>query len=66
MDDVEGPSGRRLRVVAQDDPLPDEEGIDLVEAAVQADGAILVDAAPGLEEEDLVEVEGGVGVADSG
>ena len=65
VDDVEGPGGRRDRVVAQDDLLPDEEGIDLVEAAVQADGAIFVDAAPGLEEEDGVEVEGGVGVADA-
>ena len=65
MNHVDRARGRRGRVVAQDDLLPDEEGIDLVEAAVQADGAILVDEAPGLEEEDLVEVEGGIGVADA-
>ena len=66
VDHVEGPAGRRPGVVAQDDVLPDEDGIGLVEAAVQADGAVLVDAAPGFEEEGVVEVEGGVGVAHAG
>ena len=66
VDHVEGPAGRRPGVVAQDDVLPDQERIDLVEAAVQADGAVLVDAALDLEEEGVVEVEGGVGVAHAG
>ena len=56
----------RVRVVAQGDPLPDEDGIDLVEPAVEADGAVLVYDARGLEEKDLVEVERGIGVAHAG
>ena len=37
--------------------MPDEDGVDLVEAHVEADGAVLHDAAFGLEEEQVVEVE---------
>ena len=43
--------------------MPDEVGVDLVESAVEADGAVFHDAALGLEEEEVVEVEMGVGVA---
>ena len=38
-------------------------GVDLVEPAVEADGAVFHDAAFGLEEEEVVEVGAGVGVA---
>ena len=41
---------------------PTEDGIDLVEPPVQAHGAVLHDAAFGLEEEQVVEVEVGTGV----
>ena len=37
--------------------VPHEDGIDLVEPAVQADGAVLHDTAFGLEEEQVIEVE---------
>ena len=42
--------------------MPHEDGIDLVEPPVQAHGAVLHDAAFGLEEEQVVEVEVGTGV----
>ena len=51
-----------LGVVAQGDGVPHEDGIDLVEPPVQAHGAVLHDAAFGLEEEQVVEVEVGTGV----
>ena len=63
--DAKRPVGRRLGVVAQDDVLADENGVGLVESSVQADGAVLVYAALGLEEEE-VEVCGGVAVAHGG
>ena len=65
MHDAKRPVGRRLGVVAQDDVLADENGVGLVESSVQADGAVLVYAALGLEEEE-VEVCGGVAVAHGG
>ena len=43
--------------------MADEERVDLVESPVEADGAVFHDAAFGLEEEEVVEVCGGVGVA---
>ena len=63
MDDLDGARRRSVGVVAQEDGLADEHGIDLVESAVEADGAVLHHAAFGLEEEQLVEVEAVVGVA---
>ena len=42
--------------------MPHEDGIDLVEPAVQADGAVLHDTAFGLEEEQVIEVEVEVGL----
>ena len=62
MADLQGARRRRLGVVAQGDGLPHEDGIDLVEPPVQAHGAVLHDAAFGLEEEQVVEVEVGAGV----
>ena len=35
---------------------PTRSGVDLVESAVEADGAVFHDAAFGLEEEEVVEV----------
>ena len=63
VDDLDGSRRRRLGVVTQGDGLADEHGIDLVESAVQAHRAVFHDAAFGLEEEEVVEVGGGVGVA---
>ena len=62
MADLQGARRRRLGVVAQGDGLSHEDGIDLVESPVQAHGAVLHDAAFGLEEEQVVEVEVGAGV----
>ena len=62
MADLQGARRRRLGVVAQGDGLSHEDGIDLVEPPVQAHGAVLHDAAFGLEEEQVVEVEVGTGV----
>ena len=59
MADLQGARRRRLGVVAQGDGLSHEDGIDLVEPPVQAHGAVLHDAAFGLEEEQVVEVEVG-------
>ena len=58
--------GGRRRIVAEHDGLADEEGVDLVEASVEADGSVLHDAALGLEQEQVVEVGAGVGVAHVG
>ena len=63
VDDLDGPRRRRLGVVTQGDGLADEHGIDFVESAVEAQRAVFHDAAFGLEEEEVVEVCGGVGVA---
>jgi len=40
------------------DPLADEGGIDLVDEAVEADGTVLLHLAGGLEQEQIVEIEG--------
>ena len=63
VDDCDGALWRCVWVVAQGDELPDEVGVDLEEPGVEADGAVFHDAAFGLEEEQLVEVCAGVGVA---
>ena len=63
VDDLDGSRRRRIGVVSQGDGVADEHGIDLVETTVEADGAVFHDAALGLEEEEVVEVRGGVGVA---
>ena len=63
VDDLDGPRRRRVGVVAQGDDLPDEVGIGLVEPSVQADGTVFHHAAFGLEEEEVVEVCAGVGIA---
>ena len=62
-DDLDGARRRCVGVVAQGDELPDEVGVDLVEPAVEADGAVFHHTAFGLEEEEVVEVGAGVGVA---
>ncbi len=54
--DRDGPAGRRGGIDQQDDPLPDQFGADLVEAALEADGAVLGDTATVLEAEDRVEL----------
>ena len=54
-----GASGSYRKVTG----LAKEHGIDLVESSVEADGAVFHDTAFGLEEEEVVEVCGGVGVA---
>ena len=43
--------------------MADEHGVDLVESSVEADGTVFHHAAFGLEEEEVVEVEAGVGIA---
>ena len=58
-----GREGGASWVVAQGDGLADEHGVDLVESAVEAHGAVFHHAAFGLEEEEVVEVCAGVGVA---
>ena len=58
-----GREGGAVGVVAQDDGLADEHGVDLVEPSVQAHRAVFHHAALGLEQEQVVEVEAGVGVA---
>ena len=63
VDDLDGPRRRRLGVVTQGDGLADEHGIDFAESAVEAQRAVFHDAAFGLEEEEVIEVCGGVGVA---
>ena len=60
VDDCDGSRRRGVWVVTQGDGLADEHGVDLVEPAVEADGTVLHDAALGLEEEEVVEVEVGV------
>lgn len=61
--DWDGPSGRCGGIDQQDDPLPDQFGAHLVEAALEADGAVLGDAAAVLEAEDRVELVVGRGRA---
>jgi len=51
-------------VVAQGEGLAHQGRIDLIDHPVQAHGAVLLHPALGFEEEDLVEVERGVGAAD--
>ena len=63
VDDLEGARRRCVGVIAQGDGLADEHGVDLVEPTVQADGAVFHHAAFGLEQEEVVEVEAGVGEA---
>ena len=65
-DDLERTVGRRCGIVAQDDGAADEDGVGFVEASVEADGAVLHDAALDLEQEHVVEVGTGIGVADVG
>ena len=63
VDDLDGSRRRCIGVVTQGDGFADEDGIDLVEPAVQAQRAVFHHAAFGLEEEEVVEVGGGVEVA---
>ena len=63
VDDGDGACRWCVGVVAQGDELPDEVGVDLVESAVEAHGAVFHHAAFGFEEEEVVEVGAGVGVA---
>ena len=63
MDDLNGTRRRCIGVVSQGDGVSDEERVDLVESSVEADGAVFHDAAFGLEEEEVIEVCGGFGVA---
>ena len=63
VDDLQGPRWGCVGVVAQGDGFAHEHGVDLVESAVEADGAVFHHAAFGLEEEEVVEVGAGVGVA---
>jgi hypothetical protein len=52
--------GRCGGIVAQGNVFSDERGIHLIDDAVEAHGAVFLDLALGLEEEDLVEVQGRV------
>ena len=63
VDDLDGARRRRVGVVAQGDGFADEHGVDLVESSVQAHRSVFHHTAFGLEEEEVVEVEAGVGVA---
>ena len=51
-------AGRAGRVIAKRDGLAHQGGVDLVDDAMQADGAVLLDFAFLLEEEDLRQVGG--------
>lgn len=48
---------RGIGVEAQGDLVPDQGGIDLVDHAVEAHGAVLLYFAFGLEEEQIIEVQ---------
>ena len=61
--DLQGAGRRRVGVIAHGDGAADQQRIDFVEAAVKADGAVVDDAALGLEQEQVVEVAGGIDVA---
>ena len=61
--DLNGPTGGCGRIVTQGNPLADEGGIDFEEGAVEADGAVFLDLAGGLEQEQLIEIETGLGEA---
>ena len=63
MPDLDSTSGRG-RIVTQGDPLADQRGIDLVDDAVEADGAVGFDLAHGLEQEQIVEIDTGLDEAD--
>ena len=63
VDDLDGSRRRCVGVVAQGDGFADEHGVDLVETPVEAQRAVFHHAAFGLEEEEVVEVGGGVEVA---
>ena len=63
MPDLHGPSGGSRGVEAHDDVVADKGCVDFVKSAVEADGAVFLDLAFGLEEEEIVEVESGVGEA---
>jgi hypothetical protein len=52
-------AGGAGRVVAEGDGLADERGVDLIGDAVETDGAVLLDLAFLLEEEDLTQVARG-------
>ena len=64
MEDLQGPGGRCAGVVADGDGLTDQQRVDLVEAAVEAEGAIVHDAAFGLEQKQVVQIDRLVEVAD--
>lgn len=64
MPDLHGPCGGSRGVESHDDVVADEGRVDFVKGAVETDGAVFVDLAFGLEEEQIVKVEGGVGEAD--
>ena len=51
-------------VIAHGDVFADERGVDLVDGAVQTQCSVFLDPVFGLEEEQLVEVEGGLWVSD--
>ena len=53
--DVDGPAAAG-RVEAHGDGLADQASIDLVDDALQADGAVLLNLAVELEEEQFIEV----------
>ena len=53
-------------IVQQDDVLADERGVDLVEGALEADGAVLADAALEAVAEERVEIGVGADKADAG
>ena len=63
VDDLDGARRRRVGVVAQGDGFADEPGVGLVESCVEAHRSVFHDLAFGLEEEEVVEVCAGVGVA---
>ena len=64
VEDLQRSAGRGGRVVAQGDGAADQQRIDFVDAAVEADGAVVDDAALGLEQEQIVQFAGVLGVVD--
>ena len=63
VDDLERPRRRYARVVAQGHGRADQERVDLVQTAVERYGAVFHDPAFGLEQKQIVEIDGGVDVA---
>lgn len=53
IENLQGTAWRSLRIVAKGDRLADELGADLVDAAIEADGAIVMDLALGLEQTEV-------------